>query len=274
MGKKPESDAGGVERAFERAVKRETAVHGERWAAQYGGYFSDPAVAAPFLEIIEEYARAKQPDVLVDLGGGTGFILTELIKRAKIPADLSLFDLDLSDRQLESLPNSRIRSLKNSILEFRRASVANEKRRLMLITRSTLHYAGIMGQAPTLRHIREQMKPGEIFINQTGCSSTPEEALLTDELLERMRSDKWMAPLGSLVELCEKAGFRVKRKAKAPDLWLDEPTLSDRYGINADEMTRIREKLMEGYKDSPHLRMTPKGFVIIQEYRILACEAV
>jgi hypothetical protein len=36
---------------MEQAVSRETAVHGERWAAQFGGYFSDPRVAEPFLEI-------------------------------------------------------------------------------------------------------------------------------------------------------------------------------------------------------------------------------
>jgi SAM-dependent methyltransferase len=273
MKSKKGSDGQGVEQTLEQAVARETAVHGRRWAGQYSGYFSDPAVAAPFLDIIEESLREKSPDVLVDLGGGTGFILRELIRRGKIPDGLKLYDMDLSRPQLESLADARIRPLQSSFLEFQRAAVAVGPERLMLITRSTLHYAGIMGQKPVLRHIRDQLKPGEIFIHQTGCSASPEEALLVDELLERMHSDKWMPPLDSLVKLCEDAGFRVTRVADVPDLALDEPTLADRYGIKPEEMADIRVKLQDAYKDSPRWRITPEGFVILQAYKIMVCEA-
>ncbi len=263
-----------VERELEEAVVRETAVHGTRWAGQFGGYFSDPAVAAPFLEVIEEAIRAGPPDVLVDLGGGTGFILGELLRRGKLPPAAKLYDLELSDRQLGSLSDPRLRPLKSSFLEFRRSAVAAEGERLMLITRSTLHYAGLMGQKPVLRHLREQLRPGEVFVHQTGCSPTPEEALLVDELMERMHSDKWLPPLGSLLNLCREAGFRVARVEDAPGLPMDEATLADRYGIEPAEMAEIRGKLAEAYAGSPLWRMTPEGFLIFLDYKILVCEAV
>ncbi|MBP7828374.1 MAG: hypothetical protein KA248_00505 [Kiritimatiellae bacterium] len=262
-----------TERILEEAVARETAVHGRRWAAQYGGYFSDPAVAAPFLDVIEAGLRAKAPDVLVDLGGGTGFILAELIRRGKLPPGVKLYDMDLSDRQLESLPDPRIRPLKSSFLEFQRAAVATATERLMLITRSTLHYAGLAGQKPLLKHLREQLRPGELFIHQTACNARPEDALLVDELLERLHSDKWLPPLDSLIRLCEDAGFRVTRVADAPDLAMDEATLADRYGIAPGEMADIRARLGEAYADSPRWKATRAGFVVLLGYKILACEA-
>ncbi|HOW97821.1 MAG TPA: hypothetical protein P5567_02615 [Kiritimatiellia bacterium] len=262
-----------TERVLEQAVARETAVHGRRWAAQYGGYFNDPAVAAPFLDVIEDGLRAKAPDVLVDLGGGTGFILAELIRRGKLSPAVKLYDMDLSDRQLESLADARIRPLKSSFLEFRRDAVAAGAERLMLITRSTLHYAGLAGQKPLLRHLRGQLRPGELFIHQTACNARPEDALLVDELLERLHSEKWLPPLDSLVRLCEDAGFRVARVADAPDLAMDEATLADRYGIAPGEMADIRARLGEAYADSPRWRSTPEGFVALLGYKILVCEA-
>lgn len=263
-----------VERVLEEAVARETAVHGRRWAAQYGGYFNDPAVAAPLLEVIEDALREKTPDVLVDLGGGTGFILAELIRRGKLPPGTKLYDMDLSDRQLESLPDPRIRPLKSSFLEFQRAAVAAGTERLMLITRSTLHYAGLAGQKPLLRHLRGQLRPGELFIHQTACNARPEDALLVDELLERLHSEKWLPPLGSLLTLCEGAGFRVPRVADAPDLAMDEATLADRYKIGPEEMADIRARLGAAYEGSPRWRTTPDGFVVLLGYKILVCEAV
>lgn len=262
-----------VERVLEEAVARETAVHGRRWAAQYGGYFNDPTVAAPFLDVIEDGLRAKAPDVLVDLGGGTGFVLAELMRRRKLPPGVRLYDMDLSDRQLESLPDPRIRPLKSSFLEFQRAAVAAGTERLMLITRSTLHYAGLAGQKPLLRHLRGQLRPGELFIHQTACNARPEDALLVDELLERLHSDKWLPPLDSLVRLCEEAGFRVARVADAPDLAMDEATLADRYGIAPGEMADIRARLGEAYADSPRWKAAREGFVVLLGYKILVCEA-
>ena len=47
----------------------------------------------------------------------------------------------------------------------------------------------------------------------------------------------------------------------------------DIFGVPA-EMAEIRGKLAEAYAGSPLWRMTPEGFLIFLDYKILVCEAV
>jgi len=59
-------------------IDREKDVHGVRWNEVHEGYFSDPAVAAPLVRKIREIVRRSRPDCIVDLGGGTGMMLSHL----------------------------------------------------------------------------------------------------------------------------------------------------------------------------------------------------
>ena len=81
-------------------VGKEANIHGKEWNALHDGYFSDPAVAAPLIEKVRDAIPISKPEVIVDLGGGTGFLLRELI-RNNIAAGIQLVNLDVSPKQLE-----------------------------------------------------------------------------------------------------------------------------------------------------------------------------
>lgn len=43
----------------------------------HGGYFSDPATARPLVETAKGIFAKSPVNVIVDLGGGTGFLLNQ-----------------------------------------------------------------------------------------------------------------------------------------------------------------------------------------------------
>ena len=60
------------------SLGREQIVHGASWAQVHGGYFSDPEVARPLVEAVGNVWDEARPDGVVDLGGGTGFMLGQI----------------------------------------------------------------------------------------------------------------------------------------------------------------------------------------------------
>ncbi len=66
---------------YEKPVRKELGVHGQRWASIFDGYFSDPEAARPLVDAVERAIDASRPTVAADLGGGTGFVLAELLRR-------------------------------------------------------------------------------------------------------------------------------------------------------------------------------------------------
>jgi len=66
------------------------------------GYFADMAIAAPLIETITRHLSGSQADIIVDLGGGTGFILLELAARG-VTANMTPVNLDCSAIQLETM---------------------------------------------------------------------------------------------------------------------------------------------------------------------------
>jgi len=66
-------------------IYNEEGVHGERWRTLHDSYFSDPEVASPFLDAIEKIINISHSAAVADLGGGTGFILSELLRRQTLP---------------------------------------------------------------------------------------------------------------------------------------------------------------------------------------------
>jgi SAM-dependent methyltransferase len=252
-------------------VNRETGVHGAQWGGQYEGYFGSRKKAQQLIEAIEQCADATTPTVIVDLGGGTGFLLDELIQRQRIPSTARLINMDLSERQLEQVRHPRIMTLQNSFMEFLRQDVATGDDTLMLFTRSTLHYAGVLGQLPTLRHIREQLLPGECFIQQTLAIDEPEDALLVDELIERMHSSKWITPFNALIRNCRRVGFDVIQWTDAPVLNITDTEFSARYHVPVQEMQQIRDILQKAYAERTVWSVNEHGFVMHLPYKIVAC---
>ena len=59
-------------------ICKEMGSHGAKWATVHGSYFSDLSIAAPLVNAIRKAADVHSPDVIADIGGGTGFLLSEI----------------------------------------------------------------------------------------------------------------------------------------------------------------------------------------------------
>ena len=101
-----------------QSVLRESGVHGQRWAEVFDGYFSDADVAGPLLDAVEKAIDVGKPDVLADLGGGTGFLLAQLLRRGL--QKVRLVDVDLSEKQLSVCANGGIVKLQSPLNQVTR----------------------------------------------------------------------------------------------------------------------------------------------------------
>ena len=122
-------------------IKREEGVHGKRWSELHGGYFSDPAVAAPLVKKIQDLAGKSRPDIIIDLGGGSGCVLSQLLE-AGLECEASLVDLDDSAIQLDVAREAGFSCIRGSVDSFSRCDVGLEQGHFLYIMRSVLHYFG------------------------------------------------------------------------------------------------------------------------------------
>ncbi|HRU07531.1 MAG TPA: hypothetical protein P5137_17345, partial [Candidatus Brocadiia bacterium] len=143
------------------------------------------------------------------------------------------------------------------------------------MSRSTLHYAGLYGARTTLRHVRQQARPGERFVHQTLCYETVDEALCCSVVFEMIGSTKWIPPANSLVEMMAACGWKTLSSAPAPDLLISSEEIIERYNVSADRILYIREHLLRDFGEMPRVyEPTPKGFRIFGLYKSFTCEAV
>jgi hypothetical protein len=255
-------------------ITSESALHGRIWSSLYDGYFSDPARLAPLLAEVEWACRERPPDALVDLGGGTGFILDQASRSEAVPRPARLIVVDLSERQLGEIRNPRLEGICQSMLDVRRSDLALDDRPVLWISRSTLHYAGVFGLKPVLRHVRTQMRQGEFFVHQSLACARPEDALLLDELMERLGSGKWVPPVASMETCAREAGLAVARQTAAPPLRMGADILAERYHHPADQVVRILEMLAAAYPQSPLIRADASGLAAWAPYWVYTCCAV
>ena len=253
-------------------IKLESGVHGTQWQMFHGGYFSDPAVANPFIEIVRKTLALTKPQIIVDLGGGTGFILRELIKHSIDPG-IRLVNLDLSRKQLEVTCDDRIILIRRSMTGFRRADAAKETDRFLFIMRSALHYFGRNGLIPFLHHLRSQMKKGEFFVHQTACFDSITDARCLNRLYECMGTNKWYPTKKYLCGCLEKAGWSITSIASAPMLPLTSDDLGKRYRLRKHRLADIRDELSSCCGKRNVFSPSPDGFCAYLHYQIITCLA-
>jgi hypothetical protein len=255
-------------------IKRESHVHGKSWEKQGLGYFSDSLIAKDYVAAIMRVASSFKPSAIADLGGGTGFILEELIK-AGIDEKIRLIIIDESEPQLCVCKHPRITPMNGSFQSFKRSDIINETETLMLISRSVLQYAGFLGQKPWLAHVRSQMKPGEWFVHQPGCTEDGQASKALNRLFEQMGVDKWVPHKEALVHLLVEAGFDIADDFPMPAVGMVSEELVYRYGFPSEDLAPIEAELRRTCSDRPDmLTITPTGFIFNFPYRVFLCKAV
>ena len=258
----------------EGTIAREAGSQGKHWTTVHGGYFADPQVARPLVDAAAEAIARRPPTVVADLGGGTGFILGELLKRQDCDG-LRLVNVDLSARQLAECCDPRICDLQRSVTTVSRADLLPDGGSLMFVMRSVLHYLGFDGTRRLLRHLRGQMQPGEFFVHQTGCFWLGPQRTCFNLLYQRMQTGKWYPLVGELEYLVAREGWEVVAVAPAPPLRLDSASLAERYRLTPKQVAAIRDELAEQYGDLKSVFCPePDGFTAWLHYHVLTCQAI
>jgi len=250
-------------------------LYGATWNTLYDGYFADAAVASPLVEAVLDAARSREPAVIADLGGGTGFILGEILRNMDgHAASPRLVCVDIAREQLGCCPEP-ITTLECSVEDLRRDMLASEGESLMLCMRSVLHYLGMMGMKPDLGRLRSVLEKGEHLVHQTICFESEREQEVANLLYELMGTEKWYPTTGYLVEALVEEGFSVTDARPAASLPISSMELERRYGVGHEEMTRIGmrlEALCEGRLSTVY-HPSRNGFTVYLDYVVLTCEA-
>jgi hypothetical protein len=260
--------------SFQRRAVEESRVYGPGWNTVHGGYFSDASVAGVFIDSLLPTFKKCRPDIVVDLAGGTGFLLYSLVSIIG-KSGARFINIDVSQRQLGCMRNSRIEPLRKSIRRFRRKDLGGEDIRILFMMRSALHYFGREGLRNVLAHLRSQMREGEYFVHQTACFDQARDGECINYLYERMGTDKWYPATGVLCERLGEAGLRVKSLLPAPALTLSSLELAHRYRLSRNSLLQMRNDIVNRHGEKQGLFVsTPDGFRGFLHYKVFTCQAV
>jgi SAM-dependent methyltransferase len=258
---------------MEDPIGIEKIVHGQRWGEFHNGYFSDLAILRPLVDAALRVLAESPADVVVDLGGGTGFLLSQLASKG-IGAATTLINVDCSDVQLAFKDTVGIIRVHSSIGEFCRTDVAAVDQSFLLLMRSVLHYFGEDGLLPLLRHLRDKARKGEFFVHQSASFEAEKDAACLNALYRHMRTRKWYPTVNHLKNCLLKSGWRVTDTLEAPSLVLTSEDLGLRYALDARDIARIQDAMVDEFGgESRVFRLTPSGFQADLHYRIITCVA-
>jgi hypothetical protein len=255
-------------------VLREIGVHGSRWEKLHGGYFSDSSVVSCLVKEIRKSIEILNPDVIVDLAGGTGYVLRELI-RSNIDSRTRLVNIDLSRRQLYRNNDPRICTVRKSISNFRRDEICPEAKRFLFIMRSAFHYFGRERLAPLLRHLRSQVKKGEMFVHQTASFAFRKDVSCINMLYQNMGTGKWFPTVREMRKLLRDEGWSTVYVSRAPKLLLTSKDLAERYNLSRETIKEISENIFRRNGEIENVFVQiPGGFHACLHYYIYRCVAV
>lgn len=217
-------------------VSKELHYHGGKWATAHGSYFSDPVNAKPLVDEAFKSAESFRPNIIADIGGGTGFLLDQVRERFNGDAP-RLLNIDVSRDQLDQCRGMDV--MLCSALDLRRQALVREKERLMLISRSVMHYFGKDQQDRFLSSLRSVMEEGEMMVQQPASFATEEECECMNILYPMMGVDKFYLTPEGLRKAHERNGFEVVSMKAAPPLDLRSEDLADRYDISDENMRKM-----------------------------------
>ena len=253
--------------------QHEANLYGPQWHVIHGGYFSDPNISRPFVQVIASTIKAQSPALVVDIGGGTGYILEEVLREQVYP-DVRFVNVDLSGEQTSTCRHARVESLNLNMSEITRAHFGIKQEQLMFTMRSVLHYLGEDGLRPFLKHLRAQMHKGEIFIHQTACFEHDIDAACLNQLYQLMKTQKWYPVTGTLNRILNEEGFSVENTFPAPKLMLKSAELAERYHLSDQEVNSIGEEISHRFGEVPQVFIRQHdGYAAYLHYEIFTCSA-
>lgn len=254
------------------SLEKEINIHGKRWQTMHDGYFTNCEIALPFVDAVSNEVQRFRPNVITDLGGGTGFILSELIK--KHPADqIKYINLDISSEQLSECRNDKICSLQFSATDITRRELAQNAESLMLIMRSLMHYLGAGRIIPFLKHLREQMTQGEPMVHQTACYEYGKDADCANHLYSMMHTDKWYPTVDRLAQILGENGWQVTDCRPAPSLRMTSRDLAERYALSPSDIANINGSMSKKFDNPAVFVCENSEFTAFLHYRIFTCTA-
>ena len=237
----------------------------------HGGYFSNSVVAAPLVQKVRDLAGESKADVIIDLGGGVGSVLSELVADGIRP-DVSFVNLDDSTKQLEAASKAGLSCVRGSVDSFARPDVGPEDAHFLYMMRSALHYFGKAGLRPLLRHLHAQTKAGEFFVHQTASFVHQRDADCLNELYTMMGTEKWYPTVESLRESLTGEGWQVLEVLPGPSLPLTNEELMQRYDLDQKDIVRIGDQLPRQFSVSEDVfKKTQEGFCAFLHYWIYVC---
>jgi len=251
----------------------ETRIHGKAWASMHGGYFSSVKKATPLVSALRKTALRTRPAVLADLGGGTGFILSQFRKSPSC-RKIRLLNVDVSSKQLGQCGHPEITRVHSTVTDLRRdALMRDHDGRLMLTMRSLLHYSGGRAQWKSfLRHLRGLCKPGEYLIHQSACFETRQDADLMSDIYRLMHTNKRFPTISELAKLLEDTGWKIEQQYPAPTIFFTAVEMKDRYRFSNKNLAAIAKTIAKAKGCSAAFN-SADGFTGSLEYRIFVCKA-
>ncbi|MFA5322233.1 MAG: class I SAM-dependent methyltransferase [Smithella sp.] len=258
---------------IDEQISRESGVHGQQWNSMHEGYFADSVIAGPFVETITRYLSGSDADIIVDLGGGTGFILLDLIAKGAT-ANMAPVNLDCSATQLDAMEKSGITCINGLISDFTRNDIAALDKRIFFIMRSVLHYFGRDGLLSALCHIRRQARKDEMFIHQTACFESATNARCINTLYQEMGTPKWYPTISKLRDSMVGTNWQVMDMFPAPQLKLTSSELGLRYGLDSQALTKICNRIIREFGETENVfQWEQNGFTAYLHYCICIAKA-
>ncbi len=180
---------------------------------------------------------------VVDLGGGAGFVLSELAKR-DLGCTPRLIDVDASPDQLTAAKARGLECLNVPAEKFTRdMALNNGGGRLMLIMRSVLHYYKAADHLPFLRHVRCQLQEKELFLHQTLAFASHQETAAINTLYALMRTTKAFFTPAEIAAMLARGGFVTPKPRAVHYVPVPSNELASRYQLTPSEIRAIIDRV-------------------------------
>jgi SAM-dependent methyltransferase len=241
-------------------LDRDKNVLGKKWLSTYGNWFSDKNNIQAFIDAVKPILPDYDLDILY-VASASGLLGESLLKSL---GKGSLTIVDISDKHLSENHNPKTKKFCIDLLEMNLG-----KKFDVIIMRSALDYFPSPElQIKVLKIIREHLKDGGIFVNQSAYISDLKQREVISLLYNSI--DKIGKRLFQSVDmplLYEQAGFSLPKKVgESKDMILTEQEHVERYKLDENDIMHARDTL--GKYNGSNIKVTDRGYNLRFEFPI------